>query len=223
LWCCCIEDRRAAAAAEDRQFADITQAQCQPAMRPAFIARLGLSLTSPINGLVQQYAYVPGRRATGRASWELPNDRSELPARTGPRRDHETLCQGDARLQAGSLQAALDTYDRALALVPGDKTHWEASTWIFAAKGDAFFAARRWHAALECFRSALACPGGFGNPFIHLRLGQCCLEMGDDERAADELTRAYALEGDAIFAADGARYLAFLKTRILPTAQRRLS
>jgi tetratricopeptide (TPR) repeat protein len=131
------------------------------------------------------------------------------------------LCaEGDARLQAGSLQAALDTYDRALALVPGDKTHWEASTWIFAAKGDAFFAARRWHAALECFRSALACPGGFGNPFIHLRLGQCCLEMGDDERAADELTRAYALEGDAIFAADGSKYLAFLKTRILPAAQR---
>lgn len=134
------------------------------------------------------------------------------------------LCaEGDEQLKSGSLQAALDKYDEALALIPAGKTQWEASTWIFAAKGDAFFSSQQWHAALESFSSAVACPGGIGNPFIHLRLGQCCLEVGDENRAADELTRAYALEGAEIFGADNPKYLAFLKTRILPEAKRRSS
>jgi len=131
------------------------------------------------------------------------------------------LCaEGDEQFKSGSLQTALGKYDKAFALLPGDKMQWEASTWIFAAKGDAFFNSLQWHAALQCFRSAVACPGGIGNPFIHLRLGQCCLEVGDQKRAADELTRAYALKGEAIFAEDSPKYLEFLKTQILPEAKR---
>jgi tetratricopeptide (TPR) repeat protein len=131
------------------------------------------------------------------------------------------LCaEGDAQIEAGSFEAALDNYDKALALIPGGKAQWEASTWIFGAKGDALFAMRQWRAALNNFMSAAVCPGGFGNPFIHLRLGQCCLEVDDPKRAADELTRAYALEGEKLFAADGAKYLAFLKTQILPEPKR---
>ena len=131
------------------------------------------------------------------------------------------LCaEGDERLNSGLVQSALDHYDKALALIPDNKMQWEASTWIFAAKGDAFFSSQQWHAALQSFRSAIACPGGIGNPFIHLRLGQCCLELGDETRAADELTRAYALEGEELFAAESPKYLAFLKTRIRPEAKR---
>jgi tetratricopeptide (TPR) repeat protein len=132
------------------------------------------------------------------------------------------LCaEGDEQANSGSFQSAIDKYDHALALIPNDKAQWEASTWIFAAKGDALFIAKQWHAALKCFSSALTCPDGIGNPFIHLRLGQCCLEVGDEKRAADELTRAYALEGEGLFATDDPKYLAFLKTKILPEAKPR--
>jgi hypothetical protein len=58
------------------------------------------------------------------------------------------------------------------------------------------------------------CPGAIGNPFLHLRLGQCQLELGDRKRAADELTRAYAIEGKDIFANEDRKYFAFLKTVI---------
>ncbi|MNY35732.1 hypothetical protein D3C86_1701600 [compost metagenome] len=59
----------------------------------------------------------------------------------------------------------------------------------------------------------MTCPGGIGNPFLHLRLGQVLLDDGQDDRAADELMRAYMGAGPQIFAAEDARYLAFLKTR----------
>ena len=134
------------------------------------------------------------------------------------------LCaDGDEQFESGLLQAALDKYDEALALLPADKMQWEASTWIFAAKGDAFFTSRQWHAALQNFQSAVACPGGIGNPFLHLRLGECCLELGNEMRAADELTRAYALEGEELIAAENPKYLAFLKTRIQTDAKPRKS
>jgi hypothetical protein len=58
-------------------------------------------------------------------------------------------------------------------------------------------------------------PDAIGNPFLHLRLGQCLYELGDLDRAADELTRAYLGGGADLF--DGAdQYLAFLKTRLEP-------
>jgi hypothetical protein len=57
------------------------------------------------------------------------------------------------------------------------------------------------------------CPNGIGNPFIHLRLGQCQFETGNLDSAADELTSAYALEGEELFADDDPKYFEFLKTK----------
>jgi len=45
----------------------------------------------------------------------------------------------------------------------------------------------------------MRCPGAIGNPFIHFRHGQCQFELGDLERAADELMRAYLGTGRKIF------------------------
>jgi hypothetical protein len=53
----------------------------------------------------------------------------------------------------------------------------------------------------------------FGNPFIHLRLGQAQLELGNEERAADELMRAFMGGGHEIFESDDQKYLDFLRTR----------
>ncbi len=60
---------------------------------------------------------------------------------------------------------------------------------------------------------------GYGNPFIMLRLGECCLEIGDEKNALEYMLRAYMFEGEKIFAPDdgeddGAKYFEFLRTHI---------
>ncbi|WP_165750416.1 tetratricopeptide repeat protein [Cellulophaga sp. Z1A5H] len=122
--------------------------------------------------------------------------------------------QGDAFAEAGNYSDALDAYWAAYDLVPEPKTAWEATTWILVAIGDANFLGADFQAGVENLSNAMHCPNGIGNPFIHLRLGQCQLETGNLERAADELTRAYALEGEELFADDDPKYLEFLKTKI---------
>lgn len=58
------------------------------------------------------------------------------------------------------------------------------------------------------------CPAGIGNPFLHLRLGQVLLDVGDRERAADELARAYMGTNGDIFADQDGRYIEFLRARM---------
>lgn len=60
-------------------------------------------------------------------------------------------------------------------------------------------------------------PGGVGNPFLHLRLGEIALELGDEARAADELIRAYAVGGPEAFQSEDPKYLRFLASKaVLP-------
>jgi hypothetical protein len=100
-------------------------------------------------------------------------------------------------------------------LLPEPKTDWEAATWILGAIGDANFLGKDYLAGRENLSMAMHCPDAIGNPFLHLRLGQCQFELGNLDRAADELARAYMGAGDEIF--EGAeKYLAFLKTRLKP-------
>lgn len=121
---------------------------------------------------------------------------------------------GDEYAADGNYSAALKEYWRAFDLVPEPKTSWDTTTWILAAIGDSNFLGRDFQAGVDNLSSAMHCPGAIGNPFIHLRLGQCQFELGNLERAADELTRAYAIEGEEIFEEDDPKYFEFLKTRI---------
>jgi hypothetical protein len=66
----------------------------------------------------------------------------------------------------------------------------------------------------KCFFNAVQCPKGLGNPFIHLRLGQAYYELGNLDKATDELTRAHVGGGLRIFLEDAPKYLEFLETRI---------
>lgn len=126
----------------------------------------------------------------------------------------KALCQaGDSLADDGNYSAALEKYWEAWDLLPEPQTKWEAATWILTAIGDANFRSGDFVAGRDNLATAMHCPGGIGNPFLHLRLGQCQFELGNVERAADELTRAHIGGGPEIFAkAD--KYLAFLKTRI---------
>lgn len=127
----------------------------------------------------------------------------------------QDLCAtGDDFAEQGDFSSALDNYWNAFDLVPEPKTDWDTSTWILTAIGDANYLGNDFQAGVDNLSNAMHCPGAIGNPFIHMRLGQCQFEVGNHDRAADELTRAYALEGEDIFSDDDPKYLEFLKSRI---------
>jgi len=120
---------------------------------------------------------------------------------------------GDDHAGARRYPEALENYWAAWNLLPEPKIEWEAATWILAAVGDANFLGGDYQAGRDNLARAMHGPGAIGNPFLHLRLGQCHVELGDLDRAADELTRAYMGSGPEIFAEQDPKYLSFLQTR----------
>ncbi len=127
----------------------------------------------------------------------------------------QTLCaDGDRLANQRKFEDAVSRYNEAWQLVPEPKNDWNASTWIMAAIGDACFLGGYATSALEALQYSMHCPGGVGNPFLHLRLGQALLDRGDEDLAADELARAYMGAGREIFADQDPRYLDFLATRM---------
>lgn len=52
------------------------------------------------------------------------------------------------------------------------------------------------------------------NPSVHFCKGCCHFELNELDYAADSFTRAYMLEGEAVFKNQNTKYLEFLKTRI---------
>lgn len=122
---------------------------------------------------------------------------------------------GDDLAERGDFLQAIDAYRYARCLLPEPQAQWEAATWIAAAIGDAHFLAGHFKAARDVLHEALSgnFPDALGNPFIHLRLGQAEFELGNQDRAADELMRAYMGAGKDIFADEDGKYLAFLASR----------
>lgn len=124
--------------------------------------------------------------------------------------------EGDALAEAGRYAEALDRYWDAFDLLPDPATEWSAGTWLLAAIGDANLLNNDYEAARDNLSYAMRFPDAIGNPFLHLRLGQSQFELGNLDRAADELARAYMGAGADIFADDDPKYFAFLKTRLEP-------
>ena len=124
------------------------------------------------------------------------------------------LCaRGDQHASTRDFADALKFYWLAWDLVPQPKTNWDAATWILGAIGDVNFQGHDYEAGRDNLTNAMTCPGGLGNPFLHLRLGQCQFELGELDRAADELMRAYMGAGADIFQDQDPKYVEFLKTR----------
>ena len=139
---------------------------------------------------------------------ELPDDTYE---------EIKRLCAiGDSLAEQRQYPVALERYWAAWDLLPEPKTEWNAATWILAAIGDANWASCDYEAGRDNLSNAMQCPDALGNPFIHLRLGQCHFELGSMERAADELTRAYLQEGTWLFDGCDPKYLQFVKSKLKP-------
>lgn len=128
-----------------------------------------------------------------------------------------SLCaKGDEHAEAEEFEKAFYFYRDALMLVPEPVEDWEATTWILSSIGELYFAERNMEKCIKAFEDAVRCPGGLGNPFIHLRLGQCYFNLNHLDRSADEFARAYMGAGREIFEKEDPKYLQFLATRLHP-------
>jgi tetratricopeptide (TPR) repeat protein len=124
------------------------------------------------------------------------------------------LCAiGDKHAEARAYSEAIPNYWAAWDLLPEPKTEWDAATWILVAIGDANYLGGDFVAGRDNFSNAMRCPDAIGKPFIHFRLGQCLFEVGELERSADELMRAYMGAGKSIFDQHDPKYARFLASR----------
>ena len=139
-----------------------------------------------------------------------------------PDHDHaqlkELCAEGDVLVEMGDFAAAYENYMAAMKLVPEPKEQFQAMTWILAALGNLYFRTQDYKQAAQVFSDAMHCVDAIGNPFLHLRLGQVQLELGNGGRAADELCRAYMGAGKQLFEKEDPKYFEFLKSRIHPPA-----
>jgi tetratricopeptide (TPR) repeat protein len=123
--------------------------------------------------------------------------------------------EGDALAEDRRFDEALAKYNAAFRLLPEPKEEWSAATWLLSAVGDAHYLAGQIPEAMDALSRAMRCPDAIGNPFLHLRLGQCRLILGDNPRAADELARAYAMGGIEVFEGEDPQFQAFLDSKIV--------
>lgn len=113
-------------------------------------------------------------------------------------------------------EAAVQAWEEGLSLIPEPKQFYSETVWFLAAIGDVWFNKGMFPKAHQCFDMARGnlSGDGYANPFIMLRLGECCLETGDEKNAAEYLLRAYMMEGREIFEEEEPKYFDFLRTHV---------
>ncbi len=122
--------------------------------------------------------------------------------------------KGNELMEDGEFNEAMEVFKKALNLIPEPKDIWEASTWVYAALGDASFFSEDYEAGLNYMFEALKCPDGIGNPFILLRIGQCFFELDNIYKAKEYLLQAYMLEGEEIFEVEDDKYFKIVENLI---------
>ena len=123
--------------------------------------------------------------------------------------------EGDRLAENLNYALAINSYNLAWELLPEPKNHWNASTWLLAASADSYFLLGENETVREALQYGMTCPNALGNPFLHLRLGQAQFNLGNENRAADELLRAYMGGVSEIFEGEDRKYFDFLKTRAI--------
>ena len=120
----------------------------------------------------------------------------------------ETICaKGEDLAEQECYEQAIEEYKKALELVPEPKYDYEASVWIYAAIGDAYFMLDEYEKALDAFIQARKCYGGLESSFVLLRAGECYFELEEFDKAREALTGTFMLEGEEIFESENEKYL----------------
>ena len=126
----------------------------------------------------------------------------------------------DNLCREGDRFAGIDQYDDAIAryqaawdLLPAPQNQWPAATWILMSVGDAYYRLKEFDVGAELLLDALDYPDGDTNPFLSLRLGQCLLELGQLDAAANALEDAFRRGGEAVFEGEDPKYLGLVRTQ----------
>jgi tetratricopeptide (TPR) repeat protein len=114
--------------------------------------------------------------------------------------------EGDGAAASGAYGQAVLRYEAALELLPEPKDRWSAAGWLWYLIADARYRGRDFAGALEPISLALL-HGDPGNVLLHLRRGQCLIELGHEADGLDALARAYAGGGRALFEREEPRWL----------------
>lgn len=127
----------------------------------------------------------------------------------------DDLCRkGDHFAGMEQYDDALEKYGQAWDLLPEPRNQWTAATWILMSAGDAHFRMKEYGDGADILLDALDFPDGDANPFLYLRLGQCLLELGQLDDAANALEAAFRQGGEELFEDEDAKYLGFVKTQL---------
>ena len=134
----------------------------------------------------------------------------------------ELAQKGNQFEEEEQYEEAIQAWKEALSLIPESQQFYSETIWFLAAIGDIYFQKKQYEKAHECFDKARGnlSGEGYGNPFVMLRLGECCLEIGDEKNATEYLLRAYMFEGREIFEPDedgnddGKKYFDYLRTHV---------
>lgn len=119
----------------------------------------------------------------------------------------DELCDlGVDLAEAGSFARALEAYEAAWALLAEPAHEQEGSAWILGNIGYTRFLQGDYAAGRDDLARAMTLPGGDGNAFLHLRLGQCLFELGDLHRAGEQFRLALAIEAEAVFVDEDPKY-----------------
>lgn len=155
--------------------------------------------------------------------WQLGDG---LPAELG--RELERLrADGVQALRSESQEGRSTAYRAfvaALDLLPPPPEQWPQARALYCHLGDVYWQAGQLDVAMDAYVDAVRCRDGLGSSPVHLRLGKTALILGDPDRAADELCRAYLARawedgsdsGLAVFDGEDPAYFAFLQTRMQP-------
>lgn len=109
---------------------------------------------------------------------------------------------------------AVESAVKAIEAIPESQEKHKEMVEILATIGEANFRAKAFEQARRALSDAMHFPGAIGDPWLHLRLGQAQLELGNHERAKDELARAAMGGGKEIFASEDPKYWKYI-TRFL--------
>jgi len=120
----------------------------------------------------------------------------------------QTLCaEGYTLYDQADYVHALRKFYQAWMLLPKPQTDFSEGGWILAAIGDSYFRNGQYQQGREALVSALHCDNMIDNPFIHLRLGQCLLELGKTATACTHLSLAYERGTRMLFEHEAPKYL----------------
>jgi tetratricopeptide (TPR) repeat protein len=159
-----------------------------------------------------------GGRETGRGMYEMVDEGKRckrLPA-TVFATVKAKASEGERLFNSTEYAHAFKAFHAALDELPEPRQQWNAAGWLLVAMGECSYQMQKWKSALAPFQDAIICPGCLGNPWLHLRLGQVRLELGEERRAADELARAYMGGGREVFEGEDPKYFALVESVLRP-------